>query len=57
MGSCSSQMMQKLSPQFGKYMAAQKGKQTIDKRIGEFKSNVSQEINNCKQELQEKVNY
>lgn len=49
MGACGSDLLQKLGPEFGKLVAAQKGKEFLDQKVKEVKDNVFKQSNGIKQ--------
>jgi ubiquinone biosynthesis protein UbiJ len=43
MGGCSSDLMQRLGPTFGDYLAAEKSKKIVDETVRDFKSSINQQ--------------
>lgn len=56
MGSCGSNVVDQLGPQFGKYIAVEKGKLFIDQKVREMKDNVSRQTAEIQQETLARIN-
>ncbi len=48
MGACGSEMLEKLGPEFGKFVACEKGKEFVDQKIREVKDTFYKSSDNVK---------
>jgi hypothetical protein len=56
MGACGSDIFEKLGPEFGKFVAVEKGKKFLDEKVSEVKNTLAARTQDVKKDTLGKIN-